>query len=92
MTEASGKPVEGQAPAFECSVILRTLPMQLSGSLSRTPEGALRLLSPTEIQDTTTKRQKTVLAEQFFEIEDVVTIVLQRDVTMSAGERRIVTS
>lgn len=90
LNDASGSPVEGQAPALECSIVLRTLPMQLTGSLSRTPEGILRLLSPTEIQDPQTKRQKMVLAEQFFELEDVVTIVLQRDISMSANERRII--
>lgn len=90
LTDDTGKPVEGQAPAVDCSVILRTLPMQLSGALSKTPEGTLRLLSPTEIQDPQTKRSKVVMAEQFFEIDDVLTIVLQRDISMSQSERRII--
>jgi hypothetical protein len=92
LQDASGNPVEGQAPALECVVVLATTSVPpISGVLSRTPEGALRMMSPAEIPDPTkdprTKATKPVLIEQFFEERDVIAVVLQRDVTASPGSR-----
>jgi len=89
LEHADGRPVEDQAPAIECYVILRTLQVPINGVLSKTPEGCLRLMTPTEVLDSETKRTKRVFAEQFFEIEDVVTIALRRDITAAS---RIVSS
>jgi hypothetical protein len=83
---SNGKPVDGQAPALECFIVLRTGPT-ISGVLSQTPEGLLRMLSPTEITDPKTKRLRTVFAEQFFHVSDVLTVVLQREVTGSMGSQ-----
>lgn len=83
---SDGKPVEGQAPALQCHIMLRP-GHTLQGALSITKEGMLRMLTPTEIPDPQTRRTKTVLAEQFFDYDDVVAIVLERDVKMSTGSR-----
>ena len=84
LEDADGKPVLGQAPAIRALVVLRGASIPpIQGALSITPEGALRMLSP--VGD-----GKPQLAEQFFAFEDVVTLVLVRDI-VSHQERRIIT-
>lgn len=84
LLDNNGLPIEGQAPALECFIVLIG-GITIQGSLSRTPENTFRMLTPTDIQDPKTKRQRTVMAEQFFTINEVVSIVLQREMSMSAG-------
>ncbi len=74
-----------QAPAFEAHVLLRGAPMQFSGILSTTPEGGLRLMTPTK------ENGKPIMIEQFFDYSDVTSVAVVREVTASTGSR-IITS
>lgn len=66
--------IPGQSPAVRCAVMLRGAPHAISGVLSETAEGGLRMLSPLESGD---------LVEQFFDYEDVLVVAVQRSVTTS---------
>lgn len=94
MIGPDGTPDPTQAPALDCMIVLRGSIPPLAGVLSTTPEGGLRLASPTEIEDPEApaplhprapKATKKVIAEQFFDYSDVVAIVVQRDVKASAS-------
>lgn len=75
-------PLPDQAPAIECGVMLRGVPMTLTGSLSETPEGGLRLLS--RAGQPTNPGADVPMVEQFFDYEDIMVIAVQRKVTVSA--------
>lgn len=91
MTDASGKPVEGQAPALECFVTLKA-GVQANGALSITPEGGLRLLAPNEIPSGQRGVPgKMVMIEHFFDYDQVADIAIVREVKASEPSR-IVTS
>lgn len=67
----------GQAAAIACFIVLRGIPTALHGSLSETPEGGLRLLSPTGEKP----RGGTVpMLEQFFDYQDVACFGVPRAV------------
>jgi hypothetical protein len=72
-----------QAPSMEATVVLRGLQQPLSGSLSTTPEGGLRLMTP--IPD---KSGNIIIgmAEQFFDVADLVAVMLQRKVTTQTAK------
>lgn len=69
---AASKKTPGQTPAIECAVMLRGMPQAMQGALSETPEGGLRMLSPSP----------GVLVEQFFDYADVLVVAVQRAVTL----------
>lgn len=75
-----------QAPALECYIVLRP-GVTIQGSLSDTPEGTLRMLSPVEVNDPNGRpnAKKLVMAEQFFERSEVVAIAMQRDITSTTS-------
>jgi hypothetical protein len=79
LTDGSGRPIEGQAPAIECNVMLGSGQV-IMGALSTTPEGMLRLLSPGKDQ-----QNRPILIEQFFCYADVQVIAVRRDVTGSGS-------
>jgi hypothetical protein len=84
MTDGKGVPDPTQAPALTCNVMLKA-GGSVQGSLSVTPEGTLRLMSPNVIG------QKPVMVEHFFDYEQVADIAIFREVKTSEGSR-IVTS
>jgi len=67
-------------PALECQAVVRHMG-PLTGSLSTTPEGTLRMLVPTHPEG---PKGPTVLAECFFDYDDLVSVVMQRDVKLEA--------
>lgn len=71
-----------QAPAIEASVVLRGFPATLTGALSPSQDGGLRLMSPL-MGDGAAQ-----LVEQFFGYEDVVIVAVKRPVRMT--ESRII--
>lgn len=76
LTGPDGKPDPTQRPALQCHVLLASQMQPLSGSLSIAyGTGVLRMLSPATIDG------KRVLAESFFSIEDVVSIMVEREIT-----------
>jgi hypothetical protein len=78
-------PLPAQAPAIECGVMLRGVPVTLMGSLSETPEGGLRLLSPDPSQERPIRPGTPMkMVEQFFDYEDVMVVAVRRQVTMDA--------
>ncbi len=78
-------PLPDQAPAIECGVMLRGLPVTLEGSLSETPEGGLRLLTPDPRQERPIKPGTPVkMIEQFFDYKDVMVVGIRRQVTLDA--------
>lgn len=79
LTDASGKPDPTQAPALECHVMLKA-GGAVVGSLSVTPEGMLRMLSPNQA-----KGGKPVMIEHFFDYEQVADIAVFREISATAG-------
>lgn len=67
-----------QAPALECVIVLHGFQGSLRGTLSTTPEGVLRFLSPGS------DNGGPVLVEQFFDYSAVLTIAVLRPITGSA--------
>jgi hypothetical protein len=89
LTGKDGQPVDDQAPALECHVMLKA-GGQFSGALSVTPEGTLRLLAMNEIQQRGGP-SKAVMVEHFFDYEQIADVALMREVKATEGSR-IVTS
>lgn len=83
LTGIDGKEDESQMPAVQCYVLLRGSIQPLVGSLSMTPEGTFRMLTPATIDG------RKVLAESFFAFEDVTSVMVERPVT--AEQSRIFT-
>jgi len=84
-------PLPDQAPAIECGVMLHGVPVTLTGSLSETPEGGLRLLSPDPAQERPIRPGTPVkMIEQFFDYEDVMVVAVRRAVTVET--QRIIQS
>jgi len=84
-------PLPDQAPAIECGVMLRGVPVTLTGSLSETPERGLRLMSPDPAQERPIRPGTPVkMIEQFFDYEDVMVVAVRRAVTMET--QRIIQS
>jgi hypothetical protein len=81
LLDASGNPVPGQTPALEC-VVMFTCGQTIRGSLSRTPEGSLRMMSPGS------DNGRSVLVEQFFDDSAVASVGLVREIKTDA--RRLV--
>ncbi len=78
-------PLPDQAPAIECSILLTGVPIALTGSLSETPMGGLRLLSPDPDSHGHGKARDTYpMIEQFFSYDDVVVVAVRRVVTVEA--------
>lgn len=75
LTGPDGRPDPTQRPALQCHVLLASQMQPLSGALSLTAEGACRMLTPATIDG------KRVLAESFFAIEDVVSVMVEREIT-----------
>lgn len=69
-------PGDDQAPALTCAIVIRGMPNAISGSLSTTPWGGLRMLSR--------NGQDPGLVEQYFDYEDVMVVALLREVTATA--------
>jgi len=85
--DGGGKADPAQAPAIEVHILLRSgAPIQFSGVLSTTPEGTLRLMTPTKNGD-----GKPCMIEQFLDYADVTSVAVVRDVKMTEGSR-IITS
>lgn len=78
MTAKSSLPGD-QTPAIECAVVLRGMSTSLTGALSETPQGGLRLLSP--MGDAA--RGHVPMVEQFFEYSDVLTFGVRRDIELT---------
>jgi hypothetical protein len=78
-----------QTAAIECHVLLRHAKEPLYGSLSLTFDGALRMMAPANLIDPSTRKETPKLMEHFFDIEDVVSIVVMREV--ASEKSRIVT-
>ncbi len=74
-----------QAPALEVHILLRSgAPIQFSGILSTTPEGSLRLMTPTKDGN-----GKMCMIEQFFDYSDVTSVALVREAKATEGSRII---
>lgn len=86
-------PLPDQAPALECWVTLAGIPMSLQGALSETPEGGLRLMSVMTDQqgNKILHGGKVQMIEQFFCYEEVTSIAVRREVSVS-GPRIIQSS
>jgi len=69
-----------QAPAIQCHLLLRGQPQPIFGSLSMTPEGMLRMLTPTRVQHPGDARAKDILLEQFFRHTDLLAIMIEREI------------
>lgn len=80
--------VEGQAPALHCHVTLTTGAM-MTGVLSTTQEGTLRMLADSPVYD---EHQRPVLVEHFFPFESLACVSVRRDVTPTRPSPRIHTA
>lgn len=94
LTEATPHPqgtqVPGMTPAIECAVVLRGYPTPIHGALSTTPEGGLRLLSPTGAPPASARQgpdagvKRMLFVEQFFAYEDILVVGLMREMQLTA--------
>lgn len=76
-------PLPDQAPAIECAVLFHG-GASIQGSLSETPDGGLRMLSPNPDPGARPARGKVAMVEQFFGYEDVVMVGVRREVEVVA--------
>jgi hypothetical protein len=76
LTDANGDVVPNQAPAIDCMVMVST-GLTCRGSLSKTPEGTYRMMSPG------TEEGRPVMVEQFFSTASVVAFTLIRPITLT---------
>lgn len=77
--EAAPKVATSDRPALDCQVVLRS-GMPLVGALSKTEDGLLKMLVPTQGPN-----NQTVMAEAVFEYEDVLTLIQVREMKMERG-------
>ncbi len=84
MKNPDGSVDKTQKPALECHVLLRGCPEPLYGSLSLSPEGAMKMLCPATVDN------KPRLLEHHFEVDDILDIMVVREVKAEAS--RIVMS
>jgi hypothetical protein len=75
---AAVSPIPDQTPAIEAHLVLRSLPQLWAGSLSASPDGGLRMLSPAG---------DGKFVEQFFGYEDVMVFAQMREVTVESAPR-----
>jgi hypothetical protein len=80
LTEAGGS--DGNTPAIECAVVLHGYPYPISGALSESQDGGVRLMAPDAGAST--------MIEHFFGYEDIVAVVVRRPISVETA--RIVTS
>lgn len=73
-------PLPDQAPAIQCLLVLRGMASAIEGSLSETPEGGLRLLSPTGEKGAALNT--ILMVEQFFDYHDVLMVAARVDVKL----------
>jgi len=78
LTDAAGALVPNQTPAIECMVLFQS-GGAIRGSLSRTPEGMLRMLSPGQ------EGNQQVLVEQFFDYDAIAAVSLIRRINATPG-------
>jgi hypothetical protein len=84
--EAVAKMIRDAMPAnvmvkcMECQVVLKS-GYAVAGVLATTPEGTLRLLAPAKKSD-----NSTIIAEHFFDYDDVMTIVVGREMPQSIAQ------
>ena len=78
MTDGAGNPIAGQAPALQCNLLLKS-GGQITGALSTTPEGTLRMLCPND------RGGKPVMIEHFFDYEEVADVAIIREVNSGSG-------
>lgn len=74
---AAPKIAETDEPAIHCFVLIRGAQSSVAGSLSTTPEGGLRMLSPTE-------KGSSTFVEQFFDYEDVVVFAVLKEIQLES--------
>lgn len=77
--ESAPKVATSDTPALDCQVVLRS-GMPLVGALSKTEDGLLKMLVPTQGPN-----NQTVMAEAVFEYEDVLTLIQVREMKMERG-------
>lgn len=86
-----GSPDATQAAAVMCHVVLRGQMQPLFGSLSLHPLGVLRMLTPSKVQHPGEQTPRDILLEQFFDVDDVQSVMVEREVKATPGSR-IITS
>lgn len=85
MVDDAGQPLPNQSPAVEAGVVIRGTSLSIHGSLSRAPNGLLRLMYRS---DASGPGRPPQLIEQFFHYDDVAVFALVHEVT--AEVQRIV--
>ncbi len=83
------EPRPDQAPALECNVTL-TCGREIAGSLSMTPEGTFRMMSPAQAPDDHPLAGKLIMLEAFFTIEEISAVTLIRDLTVEKAGSLII--
>lgn len=81
---------QDQTPAMKAYVILRGMASPIGGTLSTTPEGGLRFLmsgGPVRLGQQVPDK----FVEQFFDYSDVVSVAIDREVSVGGAESKIIT-
>lgn len=73
---------------IECQVILRS-GYKIAGALSLSPEGVLRMLMPADYK-LPTGQTVPIVAEHFFTVVDIETLIMIRRVEAPTADRKII--
>lgn len=87
MTNSDGTPDTTQNEAVQCHVLLRGQMQPLFGALSLHRLGVLRMLTPSKVQHPGEAKPREILLEQFFDIEEVQSVMVEREVKATPGSR-----
>ena len=86
LEDASGKAAARQALALPQAMVVLKCGMSLQGAMSTTPEGTLRVMTPSKDGDTA----RPIMVEQFFDYSDVSMIAVPREMPKIAGPSPII--
>jgi hypothetical protein len=74
---------DDQAPSLECAVMFHG-GFSIQGVLSETPDGGLRMLSPSpNPNDARPQRGKVIMTESFFDYSDIVSVGVRREIEVT---------
>jgi len=74
--------IDGTSAALQCHVLLRGAMQPIYGALSTTPEGTLRMMTPSKVQHHGEQEPRDIFLEQFFDVSDVVSLMVEREVKL----------
>lgn len=82
MTDGKGAEDPTQAPAVICHVLLKGSVQPLYGALSQSVEGCLRMLTNAQVQGDD-GRARPAIFESFFDVDQIASVMVEREVKLA---------